>query len=258
MCSSTAQSVVVRSVLSGTIGMYKPQSPVVPDDDKYRMQDDVQYSIKVAAVHERSCPGCKCKDCVVARVHQRTNQQVESAQLESNQFSFQVAKDQAPPAKAPAVFPAARRRSSVSSRPSAITATKNELKFPQIKPNVAAVGFGGLDPEPSRAAPALEYWSLLGLQSGATNNEIKKAYLKLAAEFHPDKFVLYDEEDQLASAAKFAQIGEVYRVLKDETLRRVYESGGADAVQMYESNEAQLQHGVERSRSRSGSRSRVS
>ena len=113
------------------------------------------------------------------------------------------------------MFPAARRRSSVSSRPSAITATKNELKFPQIKPNVAAVGFGGLDPEPSRAAPALEYWSLLGLQSGATNNEIKKAYLKLAAEFHPDKFVLYDEEDQLASAAKFAQIGEVYRVLKD-------------------------------------------
>ena len=161
-------------------------------------------------------------------------------------------------AKAPAVFPAARRRSSVGSRASALTATKNELKFPQIQPNVAAVGFGDLDPAPTRAAPSIEYWSLLGLKPGATDSEIKKAYLKLAAEFHPDKFVLYDEEDQVANAAKFAQIGEVYRVLKDETLRRVYESGGADAVQMYESNEAQLQHSIERSRSRSGSRSRVS
>jgi molecular chaperone DnaJ len=60
--------------------------------------------------------------------------------------------------------------------------------------------------------------STLGLQPGASQEDIKKAYRKLATQYHPDKQDTGDEE-------KFKQISEAYRVLsgKDKSPRQQHQ-----------------------------------
>lgn len=59
------------------------------------------------------------------------------------------------------------------------------------------------------------YYKVLGVTKGASKQEIKKAYRKLAATHHPDKGG--DEE-------KFKEINEAYSVLGDDDKRREYDS----------------------------------
>ncbi len=53
------------------------------------------------------------------------------------------------------------------------------------------------------------YYNLLRIDRSATESDIKKAYRKLAIEFHPDVNTDKDAED------KFKEIGEAYAVLSD-------------------------------------------
>jgi len=71
----------------------------------------------------------------------------------------------------------------------------------------------------------MDYYKTLGLTKGATPDEIKKAYRKLALKHHPDK-----NPDDEAAAEKFKEISEAYEVLSDEKKRRMYDQFGADAV----------------------------
>lgn len=60
-----------------------------------------------------------------------------------------------------------------------------------------------------------DYYSVLGVSKGATDEELKKAYRKMALKFHPDK-------NQSAGAEeKFKLIGEAYDVLSDPKKRQV-------------------------------------
>eukprot|EP00088_Acartia_fossae_P001625 TRINITY_DN10648_c0_g1_i5.p1 TRINITY_DN10648_c0_g1~~TRINITY_DN10648_c0_g1_i5.p1 ORF type:complete len:518 (-),score=115.90 TRINITY_DN10648_c0_g1_i5:117-1670(-) len=68
---------------------------------------------------------------------------------------------------------------------------------------------------------AKDYYSILGVGKGATDDDIKKAYRKLALKFHPDK-----NKDEGAEE-KFKEIGEAYEVLSDKEKRSVYDRGGA-------------------------------
>lgn len=70
-----------------------------------------------------------------------------------------------------------------------------------------------------------EYYSVLGLPKTASQEEIKKAYRKLAVKFHPDK----NSGDKEAEK-KFKDISEAYEVLSDEQKRQVYDQYGADAL----------------------------
>lgn len=62
-----------------------------------------------------------------------------------------------------------------------------------------------------------DYYFILGLEPSATLAEIKKAYRKLALQFHPDK----NHQDPYASA-QFTEIKEAYEVLTDPSKKAYY------------------------------------
>jgi len=62
-----------------------------------------------------------------------------------------------------------------------------------------------------------DYYEVLGLTSGASQDEIKHAYRKLARKYHPDVSTASDAE------ARFKEIGEAYAVLKDPEKRAAYD-----------------------------------
>lgn len=55
----------------------------------------------------------------------------------------------------------------------------------------------------------MDYWKVLGLNEGASEEEIKKAYRTLAKKYHPDHNTSPD------AAKKFREIQEAYEYLKD-------------------------------------------
>ena len=65
-----------------------------------------------------------------------------------------------------------------------------------------------------------DYYKILGVEKDASDNNIKKAYRKLAIVHHPDK----NPEDENA-AARFKEIGEAYETLSDSEKRARYDSG---------------------------------
>jgi len=68
-----------------------------------------------------------------------------------------------------------------------------------------------------------DYYSVLGLQKGSTEDEIKKAYRKQAMKYHPDR----NEGDSKAES-KFKDISEAYAVLSDQKKRREYDQYGSE------------------------------
>ena len=71
-----------------------------------------------------------------------------------------------------------------------------------------------------------EYYEILGLNKTASDNEIKKAYKKLALKWHPDK----NKENPQAAESKFKEISEAYGILSDPEKRKIYDQFGKDAV----------------------------
>src|SRR5436190_23709274 len=66
-----------------------------------------------------------------------------------------------------------------------------------------------------------DYYDLLGISRGASADEIKKAYRKLAMKYHPDQNAGDKEAEK-----KFKEISEAYDVLKDEQKRAAYDRMG--------------------------------
>lgn len=68
-----------------------------------------------------------------------------------------------------------------------------------------------------------DYYEVLGCQRGADADAIKKAYRRLALEWHPDR---QPDEKKDAAEIKFKQIGEAYEVLSDPEKRAKYDRFG--------------------------------
>ena len=73
------------------------------------------------------------------------------------------------------------------------------------------------------------YYSVLGIQKDANENEIKKAYRKLAMKHHPDK----NKGDERA-AETFKVINLAYATLSDPEKRSIYDRYGADGLEQME------------------------
>ena len=67
---------------------------------------------------------------------------------------------------------------------------------------------------------ARDYYRILGIDRSATDQEIKRAYRKLAMKFHPDR----NPDDELA-AESFREVSVAYEVLSDSDKRRMVDSG---------------------------------
>lgn len=70
-----------------------------------------------------------------------------------------------------------------------------------------------------------DYYKVLGLTKGATADEIKKAYRKLALRYHPDKNK--DKESEV----KFKEVTKAYEVLSDSQKRQAYDQFGHAAFE---------------------------
>lgn len=67
-----------------------------------------------------------------------------------------------------------------------------------------------------------DYYKILGICKGSTDEDIKKAYRKQALKWHPDK------NKSAAAEEKFKEIAEAYEVLSDSKKREVYDQYGEE------------------------------
>ena len=67
-----------------------------------------------------------------------------------------------------------------------------------------------------------DYYKILGVPRSAGESELKRAYRRLALEWHPDKVA---EDQKEAASKKFQDIGEAYEVLSNPETKAKYDRG---------------------------------
>ncbi len=68
-----------------------------------------------------------------------------------------------------------------------------------------------------------DYYTVIGIEKGSSQDEIKRAYRKKAAQYHPDQ----NPDDKVAEQ-KFKELQEAYEVLKDPEKRKLYDQVGSN------------------------------
>ena len=69
-----------------------------------------------------------------------------------------------------------------------------------------------------------DYYAILGVARDADEGAIKKAYRKMALQYHPDK------NKSPSAAAKFQDISEAFQVLSDANKKTIYDKYGEEGA----------------------------
>lgn len=77
-----------------------------------------------------------------------------------------------------------------------------------------------------------DYYKLLGVSQNASDDEIQKAYRKLARKYHPDLHADKDEKEKEKSKQQFQKVQQAYDVLGDPNKRQMYDRMGPGFEQM--------------------------
>jgi DnaJ family protein B protein 11 len=75
------------------------------------------------------------------------------------------------------------------------------------------------------------YYDVLQVPKGASDEQIKRAYRKLALKYHPDK-----NQGNEEATRKFAEINNAYEVLSDEEKREIYNKYGEEGLKQFSAN----------------------
>jgi DnaJ-class molecular chaperone len=71
-----------------------------------------------------------------------------------------------------------------------------------------------------------DYYKILNITKGSTDDEIKKAYRKLALKYHPDK------NKQPGAEEKFKEVAEAYEILSDPQKKEIFDKYGEEGLKM--------------------------
>ena len=85
-----------------------------------------------------------------------------------------------------------------------------------------------------------DYYQTLGLEAGASQEEVRKAYRRLAFEFHPDR-----NPGDKGAEERFKQISEAYACLADQDKRQQYDRAKSGGFSAYGSHGGPFFHGRE-------------
>ena len=75
-----------------------------------------------------------------------------------------------------------------------------------------------------------DYYEVLGIQKGASEDDIKQAYRKAALKWHPDRWVSGTDAEKKTAEEKFKEASEAYSVLSDKDKRAKYDQYGFAGV----------------------------
>lgn len=79
-----------------------------------------------------------------------------------------------------------------------------------------------------------DYYEVLGLPRRSKSKDIKKAYRKLALQYHPDKVKSDDEKEKQKSEDIFIKVSEAYAVLSDDKKKEIYDKFGKAGLDAHE------------------------
>ena len=98
-------------------------------------------------------------------------------------------------------------------------------KAKELDPSVTGVD-GYLNDAKNKAEKARkrDYYAILGIDRNADENEIKRAYKKMAMKYHPDRNSESEETKKMAEK-KFIDVNDAYSVLSDKKKRAMYDQG---------------------------------
>lgn len=71
-----------------------------------------------------------------------------------------------------------------------------------------------------------DYYKILGIVRGASDEDIKKAYRKLALKYHPDK------NKDPGAEEKFKEVAEAYEILSDPKKKEIFDKYGEEGLKM--------------------------
>lgn len=85
-----------------------------------------------------------------------------------------------------------------------------------------------------------DFYKILGLQRGANEKQIKKAYRSMSKLHHPDRH--QNDVDKEDANKKFQDVAAAYEALSDKDKRRIYDQSGEEGLKQQQSNGGQQHH----------------